>query len=134
MNWDNTDDPVERRRRLVDVAARHAETVLTAIGECVPPAPGTLKLAGLLTGLQAELDRLVSRLKVHQPIAVDEHGQIHPAGDAIARLAAELQHVVTRYYWLTELPPTLIEDFAGDLTRLSEAAHRMRDAAGRPAW
>jgi hypothetical protein len=49
------------------------------------------------------LDRLVSRLKVHQPIAVDEHGQIHPAGDAIAHLAAELQHIVTRYYWLTEL-------------------------------
>lgn len=134
MNCDNTDDPAERRRRLVDVAATHAETVLTAIRECVPPAPGTLNLAGLLTGLQAELDRLVYRLKVHQPIAVDEYGQIHPAGDAIAHLAAELQHIVARYYWLTELPPTLTEAFAGDLARLTQAAHRMRDVAGRSSW
>jgi hypothetical protein len=73
----DTDDPAERRRRLVDVAATHAESVLTAIRECVPPAPGTLHLDWLLAGLRAETERLADRLRVHLPIAVDEHGQIH---------------------------------------------------------
>ncbi len=132
MNWDNTDDPTKRRRHLVDIAATHAETVLTAIRECVPPAPGTLKLDWLLSGLRAEMERLADRLRVHLPIVVDEHGRIHPAGDAIARLLAELLYLVTRYGWLYELPPVLAEAFTGDLARLSQAAHRMREVAGRP--
>jgi hypothetical protein len=130
----NTDDTAERRRRLVDVAATNAESVLTAIRECVPPASGTLHLDRLIPGLQAELDRLAGRLREHLPIAVDDHGQIHPAGETIARLLAELLYLVTRYGWLYELPPVLAEAFAEDLARLSAAAHRMRQVAGRPAW
>jgi hypothetical protein len=39
-----------------------------------------------------------------------------------------------RYGWLYELPPVLAEAFTEDLARLSMAAHRMRDVAGRSAW
>jgi hypothetical protein len=127
-------DETERRERLVDIAATNAESVLTGIRECVPPAPGTLKLGWLLAGVRAEMERLASRLREHLPIAVDESGQIHPAGDAIARLIAELHYLVTRYDWLSELPPTLTDAFAGDVARLSAAAHRMREVAGRGAW
>jgi hypothetical protein len=52
----------------------------------------------------------------------------------IARLLAELLYLVTRYGWLYELPPVLAETFAGDLARLTQAAQRMREVAGRPAW
>jgi hypothetical protein len=82
---------------------------MTAIRECVPPEPGTLHLDWLLPGLRAEMERLADRLRVHLPIAVDEHGRIHPAGDAVSRLLAELLYLVTRYGWLYELPPVLAE-------------------------
>jgi hypothetical protein len=41
---------LDRAGALVDVAATHAESVLTAIRESVPPAPGTLHLDWLLPG------------------------------------------------------------------------------------
>ncbi len=60
VSSDDTDTAAGRRRRLVDVAAAHAETVLTAIRERAPPSPGTLHLDWLLRGLQAEMARLAA--------------------------------------------------------------------------